>query len=243
MTGKTFRGQIYLTILLLLGASGLTLWGGVQLSTYADASRAIIPVYIAVAAAWLTFCLQRRIAYIVALRGLWERVVDVVQEANHYTYLSDRSEAEFRQLLRKLCCRIDEVRGVFRNVGEQYRAPTLQAKTLVRAVKHSGSSERLAEAIHGQVEDVGIVGVYPFESLKQMHTVVNQLGFGATATPSRAHIARDAIAILWRILRSELLKELDRDYPEFPDTPYEPGPRGPIVQRLVALADRMRNSG
>jgi hypothetical protein len=50
--------------------------------------------------------------------------------------------------------------------------------------------------------------------------VIKLLAFGQKATPARSLIARNMIIALWQILRGELLKELDRDFPEYPDTPY-----------------------
>ena len=78
MTGKTFRRQVIVTIFLLLIASALTLYAGLKWPSFGDnkfgdATRSAIPAYVAVAAGWIAFCLQRRVAYTNALRALWEK--------------------------------------------------------------------------------------------------------------------------------------------------------------------------
>jgi hypothetical protein len=75
--------------------------------------------------------------------------------------------------------------------------------------------------------------IYPFESLKQIHGIIAKLGYGDNATDDRAKTARQSVEMLWRILRAELLKELDRDFPEFPDTPYEQVTTGARVRANI----------
>jgi hypothetical protein len=195
MTGKTFRTHVYVTIAALLIASFVTLWIGVQCTEdYASASRTIVPVYITVAAAWLTFGLQRRVAYTNALRSLWEKVVHSVHEAIHYTRLKSPTESDLESLRCELCCRIDEVRGVFRNVGEIYLRPSAQVAVFVRSVKHAEDSEQLERLLGNEHIDESMIGLYPFESLKQILTVIEQLGSGSTA--SRQHSPRHHLAAL-----------------------------------------------
>jgi len=147
-------------------------------------------------------------------------MVETVNAALQYTYTNAPKEEDFGYLLQKLGSRVDDVRGVFRNVGEKYFRPGDNAKTFVRAVKYAKSDEHLAKALEDYQHDADATGLYPFESLKQIRLVIQRLGFGDAVTADRAMIAREAIEKLWRVLRAELLKELDRDFPEFPDTPY-----------------------
>jgi hypothetical protein len=199
MTGKTLRQNLYLTISALLIASAITLWLGVRCGSFSEASRSIIPVYIAIAAGWLTFCLQRRVAYTNALRSLWERMVDTIQSAVQYTQVPTRAELEFWELNQQLNCRIDEVRGVFRNVGEAYQAPSAETGAFVRSIKHAATIEAMTVVVGGY-EQTGRRGVYPFESLKQIQGMIARLGFGPNATAKRAAVARSAILQLWGIL-------------------------------------------
>ena len=41
-----------------------------------------------------------------------------------------------------------------------------------------------------------MVGVYPFEFIKQIQSVIGKLGFGQKVTPEQSRIARDAIISL-----------------------------------------------
>ena len=223
MTGKTFRLQVQVTIGLLLVVALATLisglcWPEIHGAKFGEATRAVIPAYVAVAAGWVAYCLQRRIAYTNALRALWEKVVGSVQIAIQYTHLGNHDSNNFATVMRELSSRVDDIRGVFRNKGEIYREPSYSTKQFVVAIKAAKSIDELTPILKNY--RVNKNGVYPFESLKQIQGVIDRLGFGTTVTPERAKIARRAILALWGILRSELLKELDRDYPEFPDTPY-----------------------
>ena len=119
MTAKTFRLQTLITIMLLVLAAISTLWLGVVYDQE-DATRTIVPVYIGAAAAWLAFCLQRRIAHTNALRSLWERIVRTVQESIQLTRQATVNLDEYENHLCQLSMRIDEVRGVFKNVDEIY---------------------------------------------------------------------------------------------------------------------------
>jgi hypothetical protein len=236
MTAKTFRFHLMFAIASLLLASATTLIAGSIYVRISDASRAAIPVYIAIGAAWLTFALQRRVAFTNALRPLWDRIVDTVHSCQGYINSDMHPEDEYKFLIKNLCCRIDEIRAVFRNVDEKYRAPSTSAKVFVRSVKHSKNFDHLALATGAYAEDTSGRGLYPFESQKQIHAVVERLGSGPSVTKEQTKIAAKAISLLWSILKAELLKEMDRDYPEFPDTPYTQGKSGPRPQRQVAEA-------
>jgi hypothetical protein len=83
-------------------------------ATYKD----MLPLMVASLASWLGFCLQRRMSYVQQLRILWSKVVDAVQVAQQYTQIPEPSRQEYAIMLLKLSSIIDEVRGVFRNVGE-----------------------------------------------------------------------------------------------------------------------------
>jgi hypothetical protein len=53
-------------------------------ATYKD----LLPLLIAIPAAWLGYCFQRRTSYLAALRTLWENLIPAVQQAIHYTHLA-----------------------------------------------------------------------------------------------------------------------------------------------------------
>ena len=80
--------------------------------TYKD----ILPLVIAIPAAYLAFAFQRRNSYLQALRALWSQIVGAITEALTYTEMSSPSQAEHLVVLSSLRAAIEEVRGVFKNV-------------------------------------------------------------------------------------------------------------------------------
>ena len=71
---------------------------------------------LAVLAAYLGFCFQRRNSYLQALRDLWKILIPAVQRAVQYTHLEQPDPNEFSELMRELSTVIDSLRGVFKNV-------------------------------------------------------------------------------------------------------------------------------
>lgn len=92
-----------------------TTTGLVIYSTYKD----MIPFIIAIPAAWLGYCLQRRSSYLQQLRILWSTLVKSVQKANQYTYIKSPSREQYSETLCCLSAAIEETRGVFMNIGEK----------------------------------------------------------------------------------------------------------------------------
>lgn len=88
--------------------------GNIVYNCYKD----LIPLILAIPAAWLGFCFQRRSSYLQQLRTLWSQIVANVQEAIQYTHLTAPTQADYGRTLVKLFGTVDEVRGVFRNIGE-----------------------------------------------------------------------------------------------------------------------------
>ena len=236
MTGKTFKFHVITTIVLLSALTAITLVAGVD-TKYAEATRAAVPAFVAVAAGWITYCLQRRVSYINSLRSLWDKVVETVQNAIQYTYKSSPSDIDFNEVMYELGCRIDDVRGVFRNVGESYVEPNPDSKKYVKCVRGAKTIEDVALLTANFKLNRDHIGVYPFESLKQIRGTIKKLGFGTAVTTESADAARRTIANLWKITRYELSKELDRDYPAFPDTPYDGG----FIARAAREQERMAN--
>ena len=53
------------------------------------------------------------------MRALWSKLVQAVQNAIQYTYLNEPSQEEYGKVLIELSIVIDELRGVYRNIGER----------------------------------------------------------------------------------------------------------------------------
>lgn len=149
-------------------------------STYKD----LIPLLIALPAAWLGYCLQRRNSYMQQLRSLWSKLVETIQHANQYTYLDSPTKEQHATSCQKISIAIDEIRGVFMNLGESSRGGYKSGK-----------------------------GLYPFEPIKDIHKAVTAVGHGETATREALLALRKEIFRQWKMVRDELLKEFDREEP------------------------------
>jgi len=78
-------------------------------------------IIVAIPAAYLVYCFQRRQAFLVSLRDLWKEMVDAKGELIQYTNDSCPDQAAFGKAHDKLSKATDLVRGVYRNVGETER--------------------------------------------------------------------------------------------------------------------------
>lgn len=76
----------------------------------------LIPLLIAIPAAYLGYCFQRRHNYLQALRDLWKTLIPAVQRAIQYTHLDQPNTTEFSGVMRDLSTVIDSLRGIFKNV-------------------------------------------------------------------------------------------------------------------------------
>ena len=76
------------------------------------------PLLIAIGAAYLAYCFQRRQAFLVSLRDLWKELVEAKGELAEYTHNPEPDQAAFSKAHRALSKAIDSVRGVYKNVGE-----------------------------------------------------------------------------------------------------------------------------
>lgn len=80
--------------------------------------RDFILLLVAIPAALLTDYFQKRNNFEDALRQLWSQISSSVNEARQYTFRSHSTEDEYRRILVGLCRSIDEVRSVYKNLGE-----------------------------------------------------------------------------------------------------------------------------
>lgn len=85
-------------------------------SPYYKTFKDLLPVMIAIPAAYLAWAFQRRSSYVQALRALWTNMVGAVTSALAYTELRSPTEDQHIAVLTKLSVTIEEVRGVFTNV-------------------------------------------------------------------------------------------------------------------------------
>jgi len=78
--------------------------------------------------------------------------------------------------------------------------------------------------------DTDGIGYYPFESLKSIHKIIEDLGYG-TADKDKFSEARKHIHHNWKNLRQTFLLEFDRPEPTVFDSPYIPGKKKSIFNR------------
>jgi hypothetical protein len=190
MNARTFRRNVLIVIAFYAAvAVALVLVRQLNTKEHENAYNTLkdaIPLLIAIPAAWLGYCLQRRQSYLKDVRDLWSKLVPAVQDAIQYTHLPNPPQAEFAKLNRSLSIVIEELRAVFANVGE------------------------------GQ----GNFGIFPFEKIKSIHSVVSKLGFGEGVTIESARAARAEVIGSWKLLRVHFLSELERGVPAKPDSPF-----------------------
>ena len=141
---------------------------------------------VAIPAAYLGDCFQRRSAYTSALREMWANLIESVNQARQYTFNNEPNQKFYGDVLKSLSKSIDEVRGVYRNIGE------------------SGKK----------------IGIYPYESLKEIPKIISQLGF-TEYDKLKADKARCSIDFHWALLKSSFLFEFDRPVPTVVNTPFE----------------------
>lgn len=79
-----------------------------------------MPLIIAIPAAYLGFCFQRRLSFLQALRLLWANLITSVNAAIQYTHLTNTTDKQFGETLVMLSKSIDEVRGVYKNLKERH---------------------------------------------------------------------------------------------------------------------------
>jgi hypothetical protein len=95
---------------------------GLRLAFPASASpiyqtyRDLIPLIIALPAAYLAQAFQRRASYVQGLRTLWSSMVGAIAAALAYTDTPEPSKEQFTDVLRRLSGAIEEVRGFYSNV-------------------------------------------------------------------------------------------------------------------------------
>jgi hypothetical protein len=76
--------------------------------------RDLVPLLVAIPAAWLAYCFQRRASYLQQLRAVWVDVSSAAQGAIRYTHASRPTLEAQRAILESLGGAIEAVRGLFR---------------------------------------------------------------------------------------------------------------------------------
>ncbi len=104
-----YAGAILLGVVLRVASPGA---GAPVYQTYRD----LIPLIIALPAAFLAQAFQRRAAYVQGLRAVWADLVGAVAAALTYTELPAPSKEQYADVLRRLSVAIEAVRGFYANL-------------------------------------------------------------------------------------------------------------------------------
>jgi len=112
---------------------------------------------VALPAAYLAFCFQRRTEYMQALRNLWIHMIDAVQEGFRYTHTANPSRELYTETLVKLSAVIEEERGVFKNVDERKGRgglyPFEPLKEIYEEIYKLGFGEKATDQLRKEVRE------------------------------------------------------------------------------------------
>jgi hypothetical protein len=123
MNQRNFRRNVFLVI----AVYGATIAVGIGLKLFDPSNKDapvygtfkdLVPLFIVIPAAWLSYCFQRRQAYLKDVRDLWSKLVGAVKDAIQYTHLNTPDQADFGRVLKTRSATTEEVRAVFANVGK-----------------------------------------------------------------------------------------------------------------------------
>jgi hypothetical protein len=124
MTRKQFRIHFIAVTaiygLAILSGTALYIFGPADVKTNNNYTvfKDLIPFTVAIPAAYLGYCFQRRLSFLQSLKQLWTHLIDSVHVAMQYTHLPETTHLQYGQALDKLERTIDELRGVYKNKGE-----------------------------------------------------------------------------------------------------------------------------
>lgn len=152
---------------------------------YFNVFKDLILLWVAIPAAYLGDCFQRRSAFTAALRQMWGNLIESVNQARQFTFENYPTQKIYGEALKALSKSIDEVRGVYCNIGESNNS----------------------------------IGLYPYESLKEIQKAISELGF-TNYNQQKADIARVLIDHHWGLIKNSFLFEFDRPCPTVVNTPY-----------------------
>ncbi len=121
---------------------------GPEKNIYYETFKDLIPFILATPAAYLGYCFQQRVSYLKSLRSLWTNLIKSVHNAIQYTHLEEPSNELFGTVLSDLSLVIDEVRGVYKNIGERPGEIGLYPYEPIKSIY-----EEIEKLGYGKIED------------------------------------------------------------------------------------------
>jgi hypothetical protein len=185
MTKRSFFWNIIIVIIILL----FTIAGGIYLSIIdTTEKRQIYTTY------------KDLIPLLLAIVASW--LTYCIQRRTSYT-----------QHLRNLWSKtIEAVQAATQYTHIKSRDQTLYSNTLLKLSIVIDEIRGVYKNIKDKGEDAGY---YPFEPIKEIYTLITDMGYDNEYNEQKAKIIRTSIFTLWKSMRKEFLKEMDRDTPTF----------------------------
>lgn len=106
---RVFGVTVFLGILLLLA---------LRFKPFHHFLKDFASIFLAVAAAYLAYCFQRRQTFLTSLRDLWNKAIEAKAELIDYTHNPRPNRESFGKAHRSISTAIDMVRAVYCNVRE-----------------------------------------------------------------------------------------------------------------------------
>jgi hypothetical protein len=119
MNHTAFRAAMVLIVTYLAALVAVGFWIKLHCSQdIYETFKDMIPVLIAIAAAALAGCIQRRIAFLSDIRKLYGQCVSAIESALQYTYIDQPGQLQFAAVHKELATTIELFRGSFRNADD-----------------------------------------------------------------------------------------------------------------------------
>lgn len=106
---RVFGVTVFLGILLLLA---------LRFESFHHFLKDFASIFLAVAAAYLAYCFQRRQTFLTSLRDLWNKAIEAKAELIDYMHNPRPNQESFGKAHRSISTAIDMVRAVYCNVSE-----------------------------------------------------------------------------------------------------------------------------
>lgn len=95
----------------------------------------LIPLIFAIPLGYLGFCFQRRNNFMSSLKELWKNMIFALNETLEYTHKDKISNVEYERTLKELSKVIDELRGVYKNIGESQESKGLYPFEPIKSIR------------------------------------------------------------------------------------------------------------
>lgn len=128
----------------------------------------LLSLIVALPAAYLGYCIQQRVSFLQVLRTAWSNLVKAVNNAILYTQNEEPEKKEYFEVLFSLRIAIDEIRGIYRNVGENPGSGGFYPMTPVETIYQKVETLPFGKLTTDDVEKRKKIGQAIFEQWKSI---------------------------------------------------------------------------